>query len=267
MRPPGNRLMAKPNYIELSRELCIPILYEDRSVLAIDKPGGWMLAPNTWDRTGRNLQLALESSVREGEYWARSRNLKFLRFLHRLDADTSGVLLLAKNVGVVRAYSEMFESHDVEKVYWAVVQGAPKPPEWTCELPLAPHPDKSGLMVISPREGKPAETHFRMLRAVRDRSLVEVHPITGRTHQIRIHLAAAGFAVLNDPWYQSVPSPETAGRSAGHLKVEGHKSFHYKDAPPMALRAIRVAYQDPFQRRRVRIEAPVEAFLKAFGFA
>ena len=82
--------MAKPDYIELGRDLCIPILYEDRSVLAIDKPAGWMLAPNTWDRTGRNLQLALESSVREGEYWARSRNLKFLRFLHRLDADTSG---------------------------------------------------------------------------------------------------------------------------------------------------------------------------------
>src|SRR5438477_2063753 len=100
--------MAKPDRIELPEGTVIPILYEDRAVLAIDKPAGWLLAPDSWDRTSRNLQLALMSSIRGGDYWARSRNLQFLRFAHRLDADTSGVLLLVKNSGAVQAYSRLF---------------------------------------------------------------------------------------------------------------------------------------------------------------
>ena len=83
--------MASPKEIELPDGTVIPILYEDRAVFAIDKPGGWLLAPESWDRTSRNLHLALMSAIHAGDYWARSRQLKFLRFVHRLDADTSGV--------------------------------------------------------------------------------------------------------------------------------------------------------------------------------
>jgi len=104
--------MAKPKAIELADGTSIPILYEDRSVLAIDKPAGWLLAPDFWDKTGRNLQLALQSSIQAGDFWARSRNLKFLRFVHRLDEDTTGVLLLVKSVGAVPAYSALFDCFD-----------------------------------------------------------------------------------------------------------------------------------------------------------
>ena len=103
--------VAKPKHIELSEgEIVIPILYEDRSVLALDKPSGWMLAPDSWDRTGRNLQLALHSSMNAGDFWAHSRNLKYLRFVHRLDAETTGITLFAKSAGALRAYSELFEN-------------------------------------------------------------------------------------------------------------------------------------------------------------
>ena len=71
--------MARPNYIELARDVRIPILYEDRAVLAIDKPPGWMLVPVSWQRTKWNLQAALMSSMAAGHFWARSRNLKFLK--------------------------------------------------------------------------------------------------------------------------------------------------------------------------------------------
>jgi 23S rRNA-/tRNA-specific pseudouridylate synthase len=98
--------VAKPNRIELPGVEPIPILYEDRSVIAIDKPGGWMLVPFSWQKTSRNLQTALASSIAAGDFWARSRNLKQLRFVHRLDAETSGVLLLAKSQGALRAYSD-----------------------------------------------------------------------------------------------------------------------------------------------------------------
>jgi 23S rRNA-/tRNA-specific pseudouridylate synthase len=117
--------MSKPWSINLSAEVSIPILYEDRAVMAVDKPPGWMLAPESWQRTSRNLQAALVSSIRTGEFWARSRNLKYLRFVHRLDAETSGVLLLAKSPGAVSAYTRLFENRQVRKTYLAVVTGNP----------------------------------------------------------------------------------------------------------------------------------------------
>ncbi|MGA9038954.1 MAG: pseudouridine synthase, partial [Terriglobales bacterium] len=101
--------MAKPNFIELPGCDPIPILFEDRSVLAIDKPRGWMLVPHSWQNTLRNLQTAISSSIAGGDFWARSRGLKFLRYVHRLDAETSGVLLFAKSLGGVESISDLFE--------------------------------------------------------------------------------------------------------------------------------------------------------------
>src|SRR3954468_24383103 len=108
--PPIN--MAKPQDIELGDGTIIPILYEDRSVLAIDKPPGWMLVPTSWERTARNLQLALESSISGGDFWAKSRNLKYLRSIHRLDGETSGILLYAKSAGAMPVYSQLFETRE-----------------------------------------------------------------------------------------------------------------------------------------------------------
>src|SRR5438045_9080171 len=107
--------MAKPMVIEFPNGATIPIVYEDRVVLAIDKPAGWMLAPDDWDRTQRNLQLALMSSLNAGDFWAQSRQLRFIRFVHRLDADTRGVLLFAKTPGALRACTELFEAQQLEK--------------------------------------------------------------------------------------------------------------------------------------------------------
>src|SRR5579864_2302812 len=112
--------MARPNSIELPDCKPMPILYEDRAALAIDKPRGWMLVPHTWQRTARNLQAAITSSITGGDFWARSRGLKFLRYVHRLDADTSGVLLFAKSIGAVDSLGDMFESRRMEKMYLAV---------------------------------------------------------------------------------------------------------------------------------------------------
>jgi RluA family pseudouridine synthase len=227
-------------------QVTFPILYEDRAVLAIDKPVGWMLAPAAWDRTGRNLQWALMASLRAGDFWARCRNLKYLRFVHRLDADTSGVLLLAKSPGALRVLSTLFEDRRVEKVYWAVVAGVPGLPEWTCRLKLAPDPELAGRMRLDPRRGKDAITHFRVLQAGPESSLVEARPETGRTHQIRVHLAAVGHPVLGDSLYGR-PSSASSERPAG-----------------LALRAMALAYCDPFQNRAVRIQAPVAGFADDF---
>lgn len=291
--------MAKPNFITFEEaELNIPILYEDRSVLAIDKPAGWMLAPDSWDETARNLQLALQSSMNAGDYWAHSRNLKYLRYVHRLDAETSGVILFAKSSGALRAYTELFETRQVDKRYLTVVHGTPLNPEWTCDLPLTAVPGAVGRMkailptdpeaklfstrdqdytddseddedfeaespppgvrrhavgpdrpLITPLEMiKDATTHFRVVAKTAKTTLVEAHPVTGRTHQIRVHLAASGHPVVGDPLY----GIDTAAASKGRQKL--------------ALRARMLAYRDPFMKRPVRILAPMGDFLRDYGF-
>ncbi|MDB6015833.1 MAG: Pseudouridine synthase [Pedosphaera sp.] len=253
--------MAKPKHIELAdAELVIPILYEDRSIIAIDKPAGWLLAPDSWDQTGRNLQLAIQSSLNAGDFWAHSRNLKYLRFIHRLDAETTGVMLFAKSPGALRAYSELFETRSVGKKYLAVVHGLPKQAEWTCNLPLISDPAMKGRMRIAAPDKrgrtsaadaaliKDAETLFHVLHTSKDTALIEAQPSTGRTHQIRVHLTAGGHPILGDPLY----GPDKAAASKGRQRV--------------ALRAVQLAFRDPFQKRMIYIDAPATDFLREYGF-
>jgi RluA family pseudouridine synthase len=229
--------MAKSNYIELPDGERFDILYEDRSVLAIDKPPGWMLAPVSWDKTSRNLQRALVHSVQSRDFWARSRNIRYIRFIHRLDAETSGAVLLARNPGALSVMSHLFETRSVQKKYLAVVRGVPPQKHWTCRLKLAPELDATGRVQVDARRGREAETVFTVLEKGQHSALVEAAPMTGRTHQIRVHLASGGHPILGDALY-------------------GEKS------PTMWLRAVEISYTDPFQKRPVRILAPTADFLR-----
>lgn len=234
--------MAKPDFIELGDETRIPIVYEDRTALVIDKPRGWILAPTDWETT-RNLQAALEGSIAAKEFWAKSRNLKFVRYVHRLDAETTGLLLLAKSLGAVRAYTELFAGGKVRKKYLVVVNGAPKQEKWVCRLSLAEESAGSHKVHVD-KAGKPAETLFRVLRKADEISLLEAEPVTGRTHQIRAHLAAEGFPIVGDALY---------GATATKL--------------PLGLRAVELSYRAPFTGKDVRIRARVNEFLGQYGFA
>ena len=234
--------MARPNCIQLFKEEPIPILYEDRSILAIDKPAGWMLVPFSWQRTNRNLQAAIQSSIGAGHFWARSRNIRFLKYIHRLDAETTGILLFGKSQGALDSYGELFETRKVEKIYLAVTEVEPKQAAWTCRLRLGPHPEQHGLMRVD-KQGKEGETAFRVVASANGLHLVEARPVTGRQHQIRIHMAESGCPIVADELYG-----------------------HPEDAL-MGLRAVGLAFCDPFTRKPVAIRAPVAGFLEYFGFA
>ncbi len=234
--------MPKPNYIELPDETRIPILYEDRSVMALDKPAGWFMGPDDWEQTGRNLPPALQSSLNAGDFWASSRNLRFLRHVHRLDAGTSGILLFAKSPGAMEPLSRLFADRIVKKTYLAITDGVPKLKEWTRNDKLGPDEREPGRHRVDPDQGKPAQTDFKVLQAGQHTALVEAKPYTGRTHQIRLHLAASNCPVQGDELY-------------GTSHPQG-----------LALRAVGLEYVDPFTRRPVRISAPAGDFCRSYGF-
>lgn len=177
------------------------------------------------------------------------RQLRFLRYVHRLDAETSGVLLLARSPGALHALSRLFAEQAVKKRYLAVVAGTPAKPVWTCRLPLVTPTGPGGRARVEPRAGRPAETSFAVLATRRHPlwgplALVEARPRTGRTHQIRVHLAVTSLPVLGDALYGGPPCPAGLG-----------------------LRAVGLAYRDPFTKREVHITAPGKEFARRFGFA
>jgi 23S rRNA-/tRNA-specific pseudouridylate synthase len=153
-------------------------------------------------------------------------------------------MLFAKSEGAMRAMGDLFESRRMEKTYLAVVEGVPREKEWTCELPIGPDPKNFGRMRVDySEEGKEAETHFRVLLSNERFTLIEASPLTGRTHQIRLHLAESGSPIMCDEIYGRV-----------------EKGFR------LGLRAVRLAYKDTFTRRPITILASLENFLKEFGF-
>jgi RluA family pseudouridine synthase len=239
--------VARPKQIELADGTVIPILYEDRSIIAIDKPAGWMLVPYNWDKTDRNLHLAISSSIQAGDFWSRSRGLRYLRHVHRLDADTSGILLMARSPGALHTFSRLFESRSMQKTYLAVVATKPAEKQWSCNLRIGPDARQIGRMRVDPAKGKEAETRFRVVESlVSGRTLIEGNPVTGRTHQIRVHLAAAGHPVIGDELYGKIAAPD-CNLSLG-------------------LRAVGLSYRDPFRKCPVKITAPEGDFRSRFGF-
>ena len=235
--------MAKPTVIDLPDGTEMPVVYEDRSVMIVDKPAGWMVAPDEWTHTARNLSLAIREGMDLGDWWARSRNLRFLKFVHRLDAETSGLLMAVKSEGAMGAYSRLFSERRIEKRYLAAVDGTPGIDEWTRNDPLGTDDERVGFGRVDPEEGRTATTQFRVLARSREGALVEARPITGRTHQIRLHLQASGYSVVGDDRY---------GRP---------------DSRGLDLRAVALSYEDPFRGQPVRVRAAVEEFCARFGYA
>jgi 23S rRNA pseudouridine1911/1915/1917 synthase len=185
-----------------------PILYEDDAVLAFDKPSGLLVAPDRWDKKKENLMgLAHE---RFGRHVAN---------VHRLDADTSGILLCAKTKAALDFLSGQFQSKTVGKRYTAIAAILPPeramkvlapvrdpsgglPKQFVMDLALDQDPDQPGRMrVFKKRGGKASVTEFTTVESFGRFALLDCKPITGRTHQIRVHLAAAGAPVLNDVFY------------------------------------------------------------------
>lgn len=176
----------------------IPVLFEDEHLLALDKPAGLLTSPDRFAPDRPSLMKLLHAAITAGKPWAVERNLTYLANAHRLDSETSGVLLLAKNKSALVALADQFGSERTIRKYVALVQGVPLDAEFGVDEKISPHPLKTGLMRIDPRTGKKSKTEFAVLESFSRWSLLRCTPLTERPQQIRLHLSHAGFPVVGD---------------------------------------------------------------------
>jgi RluA family pseudouridine synthase len=181
----------------------IPVLFEDEHLIALDKPAGLLTSPDRDDPHRPNLMALLHAGIADAKPWARERNLGYLTNAHRLDFDTSGVILLAKNKPALVQLANLFGSEKPVKKYIALIRGEPPENNFEVDAKLAVHPTKPGLVRVDPKFGKKSKTKFQVIERFPRRSyaLLKCEALTCRTHQIRVHLRHAGFPVVGDELY------------------------------------------------------------------
>jgi 23S rRNA pseudouridine1911/1915/1917 synthase len=173
------------------------VIYEDNHITAVNKAAGIAVSGDRWDESAERLDKLL------GGYYNGP-----IFIVHRLDRETSGIIVFARDEDTHRHLSRAFESREVEKTYCAVVHGRPLWTETDCDLALVPDGDKLHRTTIDKRHGKKSLTRFRLLLSAGSYSVVEARPATGRTHQIRVHLSSLGHPVVCDPLYGARNSPK-----------------------------------------------------------
>lgn len=188
-----------------------PILFEDAEALVIDKPGG--LPIETPRKGGMSLGDQLDA-LKLGFHFPPVP-------VHRLDTDTSGCLLLARNAKALKRFAKAFEERIVLKRYLGILAGVPEHAEGTVELSLSKiSSEAAGWRMIPARKGKPSVTHWRVIAENGGRALVEFRPETGRTHQIRVHAASGiGVPLLGDPVYGNPSGAKRTMLHAARLEV------------------------------------------------
>lgn len=159
----------------------LPILYEDSHVIVLNKPSGLL-------------------SMAKGEYCPEPTLEDYGLLVHRLDRDTSGVVILAKDPETQSMLRKQFQDRKTHKTYFAVVDGAPKLPAAMIDLPISRNLKRPTTFQVD-QNGKPSQTAYRVIESKNGKSLIELKPTTGRTHQLRVHLKYLGTPILGDPVY------------------------------------------------------------------
>jgi 23S rRNA pseudouridine1911/1915/1917 synthase len=238
----------------LPQEIPFTILYEDRDLLVLDKPAGLVVhpAPGNEDGTLVNALLAHCGDSLPGIGGERRPGI-----VHRLDRDTTGVMVVAKTAPALAALGAMFAARDLERAYLALAWGLPTPPAGDINQPVGRDPRDRKRMAVVTRGGKPALTHFRTLKTFGTAvSLLECRLATGRTHQIRVHLSFTGHPVVGDPVYlRRIPAVSKALPPAVRQTL--------LDFPRQALHAQTLGFRHPRTGAALSFASPPPADFQA----
>jgi 23S rRNA pseudouridine1911/1915/1917 synthase len=229
----------KPAHNE-AQDIPLDIVFEDEHLLVVDKPAGMVVHPAAGNYDGTLVNALLHHCA------GRLSGIGGVArpgIVHRIDKDTSGLLVVAKTDVAHEALAAQFARHSIDRRYLAIAAGRPNPASGTVDAPLARSAaNRKKIAVVAANRGKRAVTHYRIVRALRDAALVECRLETGRTHQVRVHMASIGHPLLGDPVYGRV--------RPAHRDILKELDFHRQ-----ALHAAALGFVHPVSKQDLSFES------------
>jgi 23S rRNA pseudouridine1911/1915/1917 synthase len=222
------------------QEIPLPIVYEDEHLLVVDKPAGLVVHPAAGNRDGTLVNALLHHC---GDSLSGIGGVARPGIVHRIDKDTSGLLVIAKHDKAHEGLAKQFADHSIDRRYLAIVSGVPRQAEGSVDAPLARSPqNRKKIAIVSAGRGKRAVTHWKRLELLNDAALVECRLETGRTHQVRVHMASIGHPLVGDPVY-------------GRGKTVHRKLLNQLDFKRQALHAAHLGFIHPVTKGRLSFDS------------
>jgi 23S rRNA pseudouridine1911/1915/1917 synthase len=225
------------------QDIPLPIVFEDPHLLVVDKPAGLVVHPAAGNRDGTLVNALLHHC---GTSLSGIGGVARPGIVHRIDKDTSGLLVVAKTDVAHEGLARQFAAHSIDRRYLAIVSGVPKTSGGTVDAPLArSSANRKKIAIVEGSRGKRAVTHWKRLEMLSDSALVECSLETGRTHQVRVHMASIGHPLLGDPVY---------GRSRDHRELLKSLGFQRQ-----ALHAAELGFTHPVTKHRLSFSSGMPA--------
>ena len=225
-----------------AQDIALDIVFEDKHLLVVNKPAGMVVHPAAGNFDGTLVNALLHHCA------GRLSGIGGVArpgIVHRIDKDTSGLLVVAKNDRAHEGLAAQFAKHSIARRYLAVVAGLPKPASGTVDAPLARSPaNRKKMAIVAANRGKRAVTHYRTIEPLKGACLVECRLETGRTHQVRVHLASIGHSLLGDPVY-------------GRTRPEHRDVLKRLDFRRQALHAASLGFVHPVSKENLTFESPL----------